>query len=101
MNKHWFVANYLTQKVFIHAYHILLKNVLEQVLKIVSIGLNHFQFWNTLVTEYPFLYMHVSLRSLKLDDEQLVIARYLALSISSFFKGKITVKWVSKVDNNA
>lgn len=37
MNKRWFVADCLTQKVFIHAHHIPLKNVLKKVLKIVSV----------------------------------------------------------------
>lgn len=44
MNKHWFVVNYLTQEIFIHAHRSPLKNVLEQVLKIVSIGLKHSKF---------------------------------------------------------
>jgi len=34
MNKHWLVADYLTQKVSIHAHHIPLKNVLELILKL-------------------------------------------------------------------
>lgn len=44
VNKHWFVADYCTQKVFIHMHHIPPENALEHVLKILSIGLNHSQF---------------------------------------------------------